>query len=76
MIFKNEFVKGSNYFNYLTRDYMAIAKIKKSGPDHLTLTFKGDKGAKNAYAQISKEIEHDEYTVTINNNIVEILKGK
>ena len=55
---------------------MAIAKIKKSGPDHLTLTFKGDKGAKNAYAQISKEIEHDEYTVTINNNIVEILKGK
>ena len=75
MIFKNEFIKGSNYFTYLTRDYMAIAKVKKTSTDHLTLTFKGTKGARNAYNEITRETERDEFHVTITNNVVEILKG-
>ena len=52
-----ELLEGTDtFFKYVMKDYVAIAKIQKSGKDHLILTFKGDEGSKNAYNEIFKYI--------------------
>ena len=63
-----------DYFKYLSKDYIAIAKIHKIDSAHLKMTFKDRIGARNAYNEIAKD-NRAGYHTTITNNVVEILKG-
>ena len=76
MKYRDLLEKIDNYFSYLTKNYIAVAKINQKG-NTLKMTFSGNTGVDNCLKEMEQEgLDKSKYTVQTDGFTVIVTKGQ